>query len=162
MGMVALAAMATGAQALEPGDPGYWDGFYAGILGGVGAGVPPTTGEFINLGIAAGAGATTNDGFYFGAEAFLAGESFNGGSPYLWLEADGRVGFVVGDRVLVFGSGGIAYDGDAAQLALTGGAGAEFAVSDVLAIRGQYVLQYYPSGLGTFHQGLVGLVWHIQ
>ena len=42
------------------------------------------------------------------------------------------------------------------------GAGAEFAVSDVLAIRGQYVLQYYPSGLGTFHQGLVGLVWHIQ
>ena len=81
MGMVALAAMATGAQALEPGDPGYWDGFYAGILGGAGAGVPPTTGEFINFGIAAGAGATTNDGFYFGAEAFLAGESFNAARP---------------------------------------------------------------------------------
>jgi len=143
-------------------DPGFWDGFYLGILGGAGASLSAPDGDFQNLGIAAGAGATTNEGFYFGAEAFFAAETFEGSDPYLWLEGDGRVGLVVDERVLVFGSGGIAYDADAEAIALTGGGGAEFAVTDDLSMRGQYAIQYYPNGLGTFHQGLVGLFWRLQ
>jgi opacity protein-like surface antigen len=88
--------------------------------------------------------------------------SFNGGVPYIWLEADGRVGLVVNERVLIFGSGGIAYDTDAQAVALTGGAGAEYAVTDALSVRGQYAVQYYPSGLGSLHQGLVGLFWRLE
>jgi len=142
-------------------DQEFWDGFYAGILGGAGAGLAGTPGQFANAGLVAGAGAT-HEVFYFGAEAFLAAETFNGGAPYLWLEADGRVGLVVDERVLVFGSGGVAYDTDAHAIALTGGAGAEYAVTDALAVRGQYVVQHYPNGLGTFHQGMVGLFWRLQ
>lgn len=158
-------ALGSDAFAIDPGsngDPAFWNGFYLGILGGVGSDIATSTSQFHNLGISAGAGATTNDGFYFGAEAFLAGESFNGGAPYLWLEADGRVGIVVNDRVLFFGSGGVAYDTDASAMALTGGGGAEFAVTDTLSVRGQYSVQYYPSGLGTFHQGIMGLFWRLE
>lgn len=72
------------------------------------------------------------------------------------------MGLVVNDRVLVFGSGGIAYDADAETVALTGGAGAELAVTDDLSVRGQYAIQYYPNGIGTFHQGLVGLFWRLK
>ena len=158
------AALGTGAMAVEfqsGTDPGFWDGFYLGIVGGAGTDIATSTSTFQNLGVSAGAGAT-NGAFYYGAEAFLAAETFNGGAPYLWLEADGRVGLVVDENVLIFGSGGIAYDTDAAAIALTGGAGAEFAVTDSMSLRGQYSVQYYPNGLGTFHQGLVGLFWRLQ
>jgi len=142
-------------------DQEFWDGFYLGILGGAGAGFSGATGQFANAGVAVGAGAT-HEVFYYGAEAFLAAESFNGGAPYLWLEADGRIGLVVNEKVLIFGSGGVAYDTDAQAIALTGGGGAELAVTDALSVRGQYVVQYYPNGLGTFHQGLVGLFWRLE
>ena len=151
-------------DAAEPGsdsDRAFWDGFYLGILGGAG-GRLSGDGDFVNAGVAAGGGITTHEGFYFGAEATLAGESFEGGAPYLWLEGNGRVGLVVGEQVLVFGSGGIAYDADAEEMALTGGAGAELAVSDTISVRGEYSLQHYPSGLGTFYQGQVGVFWRLD
>lgn len=149
-----------GAQAL--GTPAYWDGFYLGILGGAGTDAATGTDRFGSLGLVAGAGGLVNGAFYFGAEAQLAAESFNGSDPYLWLEADGRLGAQVTEAMLLFTSAGLAYDADARQLALTGAAGAEFMLADGIALRAQYSLQHYPGGLGTFHAGQAGVIFRFD
>lgn len=148
--------------AQEFGTPAFWDGFYLGVLGGAGTDFDTGSDEFGTLGVIAGTGSTLNGAFYFGAEALLAAESFNGSDPYLWLQADGRLGAQVTEVMLLFTSAGVGYDADAQELALTGGAGAEFALSDSLALRAQYSLQHYPSGLGTFHEGLAGVVFKFE
>lgn len=145
------------AQVPEPGD--YWRGFYLGIMGRA---VAQATGDGAQaLGVVAGTG-IDNGTFYFGAEAQLAAETFEGGSPYLWLEADGRLGARVTDTMLLFTSAGLAYDSNAADIALTAGAGAELDLADGFAVRAQYVLQHYPSGLGTWHGGQAGVVFRFD
>jgi opacity protein-like surface antigen len=146
------------AAAQTLGTPAYWDGFYVGIVGGAGS---DGDSGLTSLGVVAGTG-TTNEAFYFGAEATLAAESLDGDDPYLWLQADGRLGAQVTDTMLLFTSAGVGFDADAQEVALTGGAGAEFTLGDNVALRAQYGLQHYPSGLGTFHEGLAGVVFRFE
>ncbi len=149
---LALVAGAQQAAAQEADPQDFWDGFYIGIVGGGGD-------EAASLGVVAGTGAMANGTFYFGAEALLAAASFNDGDPYLWLEADGRLGAKVTETMLLFTSAGVAYDSSAQEIALTGGAGAELAIADGLALRAQYEVHYYPSGLEPTHGGQAGVVF---
>lgn len=143
------------------GTPAYWDGFYFGIMGGAGADLGGG-GEGARFGVLAGTGATHNEAFYFGAEAMLAAQSVADSDPYLWLQADGRLGAQVTDAMLLFTAAGVGIDAEAQELALTGAAGAEITLGDNIALRAQYGLQYYPSGLGTFHEGLAGVVFRFE
>lgn len=156
----AWAALAQDAEA-----PDFWDGFYQGILGGVRmqtarALISDTAGT---VGITTGVGQVTNERFYYGAEAFLAAQNVNGDDdPYLWLEADGRLGARVTKQMLLYTAAGVGYDAGERQLALTGAAGAELALNEGVALRAQYSLAHYPEGGGTVHGGLAGVVFKLN
>lgn len=157
-GVVLALAGGAKAQVPEPGD--YWRGFYLGIMGRTVVDTNSGDGGQ-SVGVVAGGGAN-NGTFYYGAEAQLAAGALDGGSPHLWLEADGRLGAQVTDTMLLFTSAGLAFDSSASDIALTAGAGAELDVADGLAVRAQYVLQHYPSGLGTYHGGQAGVVFRFD
>src|SRR5262249_2062057 len=89
------------AQESESAD--FWDGFYLGILGGARTETALVSRPVGSLGVTAGAGQLTNESFYYGAEAFLAAQSLSGGdNPFLWLEADGRLGARVTAQMLLY------------------------------------------------------------
>lgn len=150
-----------GAMAQDVEAPNFWDGFYQGIFAGIrlqtaSAEIEQSSGT---VGLAAGVGQLTNEQFYYGAEAFLAAQNISGqGDPFLWLEADGRLGARVTKQMLLYTSAGVGYDAAERQLALTGAAGAELALNDGVALRAQYSLAHYPEGGGTVHGGVAGVV----
>ena len=92
-----LLGFADTAKAQSPEPVPYWQGFYLGIMGNaVGQTDVPTPpldpdGDLNEV----------NDAYYFGAEAQLAAGSIAGDGPYLWLEADGRLGAQVTETMLL-------------------------------------------------------------
>ena len=150
-----LLGFASSAEAQSPEPVPYWQGFYLGIMGNV-VGTDDRSARSISL--VAGGGSEVNGTFYFGAEAQLAAGSISGNGPYLWLEADGRLGARVTETMLLYTSAGVGYDTDLQSIALTGGAGAEIDLADGFALRAEYVVQHYPSAASTNHGGQAGVV----
>lgn len=150
-----LLGFAGTAEAQSPEPVPYWQGFYLGIMGNaVGTDERSTR----SIGLVAGGGREVNGTYYFGAEAQLAAGSISGNGPYLWLEADGRLGARVTETMLLYTSAGVGYDTDLQSIALTGGAGAEIDLADGFALRAEYVVQHYPSAASTNHGGQAGVV----
>jgi hypothetical protein len=146
LGHVTMAA----AQSPEPVP--YWQGFYLGIMG------TAVADRGSAVGLVVGRGGEVNGAFYFGAEAQLAAGNISGNGPYLWLEADGRLGAQVTETMLLYTSAGLAYDTDMQSIAVTGGAGAEIDLADGFALRAEYVVQHSPAAASTNHGGQAGVV----
>lgn len=157
--VVALAVLlcfATEAKAQVPQPVPYWQGFYLGIMGNAAA----DRGR--SAGLVLGRGGEVNGAFYFGAEAQLAAGSISGNGPYLWLEANGRLGARVTETMLLYTSAGVAYATDMQSIALTGSAGAEIDLADGLALRAAYVVQHAPPAVGSSHGGQAGIVFRFD
>ncbi|GHA10485.1 hypothetical protein GCM10007989_00810 [Devosia pacifica] len=159
IGVAAAALMVSGAQAADliiPTTPepiyepaGFsWDGLYAGVeAGGIFTdGIDDDVGGVI--GGVVGVNFTVADPFLLGAE--LQGD-------YVWMDGDdaglflalARVGAVVTDEVLVYGSAGVGVsvtDGDDDGVFALGG-GVEVAVTENVSVRGEVL------GLGTLDDG---------
>jgi hypothetical protein len=114
-----LFGFADPAEAQSPEPVPYWQGFYLGIMGnGVEEADAPAPLVDADAGLD-----EVNDAFYFGAEAQLAAGSIAGDVPYLWLEADGRLGAQVTETMLLPDAAGAGDDTDLGAIALTGSAG---------------------------------------
>lgn len=150
-----LLGFAGTAEAQSPEPVPYWQGFYLGIMGNA---VGTDERSARSIGLVAGGGREVNGTYYFGAEAQLAAGSISGNGPYLWLEADGRLGARVTETMLLYTSAGVGYDTDLHSIALTGGAGAEIDLADGFALRAEYVVQHYPAAASTNHGGQAGVV----
>ena len=125
--------------------PGFnWDGFYVGAFGGTWycVAVPIELGLHVGYNFVPGR-------MLFGAEAGV-GMLFPG-APFS-VAARGRIGFVVGDRVLLYGVAGIEKIFVPVSLFWTAGGGAELALGDRLSL-------FCEAGvIAAFGGGLVQLV----
>jgi len=123
-----------------------WDGGYIGVDGSV------YTGPGVQADVFAGANFTVSESFLIGAEASLG---IYNNLPGLGVELSGSVrgGFIVSDSVLLYGKLGGAFDFPGTRVFI--GGGAEFKVSDSMAIR----VEGTADNTGTL-QATVGALWH--
>ena len=159
---VSMASAAHAADLLKPADPVYssplfnFSGFYVG--GTAGGAISGGTG-YGTLGVVTGANFAVSDGIIAGVE-FQGDAYYNGGFTSYDALALGRVGGFVADNTMLYGDLGAGFKGGTAVYAL--GGGAEMAVTDQLAVRGDL------QGLGGFGafpstaKATVGLVWHMN
>jgi len=156
---VAVGFMGTTAMAadmmMEPPAPAAmmtsgWDGGYIGVDGSI---FTPPTG--LQGDIFAGANMTVAESFLIGGEASIGAYTL---LPGLGIEVSGslRGGFIASDAVLIYGKLGGAIDfGAGAGTRVFVGAGAEFKVSDNMAIRAEGTIDN-----GGQIQGTIGALWH--
>ncbi len=110
-----------------------WDGAYAGLGGFVYAG--PTNGAGVTG--ALGVNQTFGGNLLLGAEGYI-GVGSDTGTGLFWLAgAEGRLGVLASDAVLLYGAGGFEWNSPAAVF-LTLGGGIEFAVADEMTIDLEY------------------------
>ena len=128
-------------------------GFYLGILGGVYL-------EDSSSGVAAskvvGFDLVTGN-FVFGAEAELMGMLWQGTQQYAALAARGRLGVMVTDEMLLYGTAGF-YDWFHTSTYPAIGGGGEFMFNDSLSGRVDIQGILYGSETGVLARG--GFVWH--
>jgi opacity protein-like surface antigen len=149
MGTTAMAADLM--QTPEPADvmTSGWDGGYIGVDGSV------FTGPGVQVDVFAGGNMTVAESFLIGGEASIGVYNL---LPGLGLEVTGalRGGFVVSDTVLVYGKLGGAIDfGAGAGTRVFVGGGAEFKVSDSMAIRAEGTIDN-----GGILTATIGALWH--
>lgn len=154
-------AMTSSAQAVD------WTGFYAGVLGSVGVQVGTNFADYHFLGVYKLVGYEWRSGdLVFGIEDMLGFEQdYNFGAPfsnYFWWQKTGRLGVLVSDDLLLYGTAGIGVVIDGAVWFGIAGAGAEFAVSENLSLRGQYQAEFRLSGSGAYQAVKFGPVWHFN
>lgn len=112
-----------------------WEGFYGGAFGAFQRGAP---GDQWGGGVVVGAN-IQNDFYLLGAEAALLGLTSNVSSN-VYGQLLGRGGLVLTDPVLVYGAVGVGSDFAAVtNTNLLVGGGAEFAVTDSMSLRAQYL-----------------------
>lgn len=141
--------------------PGFsWDGFYAGVLGGIyfeGTEHAFTVGKLIGFNI-------VNGKLLIGAEVeALGGFGWTGGGPstFAVFSGRGRVGVLASDDVLIYGSLGFDKFNTSPSVDVSVGAGAEFAFSDNASARFDFeALTYGGSVFGYLARG--GAVWHFD
>lgn len=131
---------------LSSTQPGFdWNGFYAGVYGAYRHGAQ--SGDQAGLGIDAGVNVTFN---FILAGAEVAVEGLQGGSGGTGsVRGIGRAGLLVTDKTLLYGAAGYGIDSGPANEAdaLVGG-GLEYAITDNLSVRGQY-LHGFPATTGA-------------
>lgn len=156
-----MGASAKAADLLGPADPVYssqlfnFEGLYAGVTGG---GALDGT-LYGTLGVVVGSNFAVTDGIIVGVE-FQGDTYWNGGLTAYDALALGRVGGFVSDNTMLYGDLGVGFLNTSAVYAF--GGGAEMAVTDQLAVRGD--LQAI-GGFGTFPsvgRATVGLIWHMN
>lgn len=136
-----------------------WDGFYAGLYGVTQASADNDA-QF-GLGVALGVNATF-DFYLVGAE--VAFEGLSGGeagdeTSYTQLLARG--GLVVADNVIVYGAAGYGIDtGPNDESDWLVGAGLEYAISDDVSLRAQYLHGFPTSGSNDKNQFTFGANFH--
>jgi hypothetical protein len=129
-----------------------WSGMYFGVYGG-----------WISLGAGqAGAqvGFNMQRGSFVAGLELEAGAIFAGGAFSYEVEADARLGFVLGERFLLYGLAGVGFFGTAGAYWAAGG-GAEIAIRDALSVfaEGKAIGAFGGGGIaGYIVQG--GLNWH--
>jgi outer membrane immunogenic protein len=132
-----------------------FDGFYLGAQGGLGVGGLHAG----SIGVVAGTNFTVSDpviaGIEFQADALLKG----GGNTYDFY-ALGRAGMVVNSDLMVYAEAGPGWSAGVGGYAF--GGGAEYALTDVLSVKGE------AQGLGNWGAGpsgaklQAGLLFHLQ
>lgn len=136
-----------------------WTGFYAGVYG-VGEWTATPTSEY-GVGLAAGY-LHQFDFFVLGAEGNIQTTFDTGGTQYFYGQGLVRGGVVVTDELLAYAAAGVGTDFAAApQLHALVGGGLEYAVTEDISVRGQYL---YGIGLNAAstntHQASVGAFFH--
>jgi outer membrane immunogenic protein len=169
---VGLALLSAGnAQAQDGGGRmDDWRGVYGGIHAGGGVGDANSANT---SGLLAGAQAGINfqsDQVVLGVEGDVTGSSVDHKSfatkyRQKWIASARARGGIAMDRVLVYGTAGVAYSGnefkdasgksDSSQAGLVVGAGAEVKVSQRVSLRGEYL--HYNFGSAT-HSSVIGPV----
>lgn len=129
-----------------------WDGAYAGI-GGIAYVAPGGSG--VGAVGTVGVNQTFGDNLLLGAEIFAGLGLDNPGGLFWLVGAEGRLGVLASDTVLLYGAGGVELDVPGGFYGTLGG-GVEFAVQDDVTIDVEY--KYY-FGAGTAHQIGVSLNW---
>ncbi|RDE09203.1 outer membrane protein [Pelagibacterium lacus] len=140
-----------------------WNGFYAGISGGVQNETVPGDTSWA-LGAQAGVNSQF-DFFLVGAEVSIEGV-FDDPDTYAYGSALARGGVLVTDELLAYGAIGYGTDFDAAtgpgDHVLAGG-GLEFAATDDVSVRGQYLYGWEQSGAAgasDVHKFTIGANFH--
>lgn len=139
-------------------DPGFdWSGFYAGVYG-VGQ-MSPSWGNQYGAGVNAGFNAQF-DYFVLGGELAVHG-LLEGGTDTTYGQALARAGLVVTDDVMIYAAGGYGIDLGAPDEddALLGG-GVEFAVTDNVSLRAQYLHGFPLTGGNAKDQVSLGANFH--
>lgn len=135
-----------------------WGGFYAGIYGATqnsGAG----GGQF-GAGLNAGVNAQF-DFYLLGAEVAVTGLADNGSGETAYGQILGRAGLVVTDDVLLYAAGGYGIDlGPPAEEDVLIGGGVEFAVTDSVSVRAQYLHGFPTLGGNPKDQVAIGASFH--
>lgn len=153
VGVMGSTAMA--ADLMQPPPPAAvmtsgWDGGYIGVDGAI---FTPPTG--LQADVFAGGNMTVSESFLIGAEASIGTYTL---LPGFGIEVSGslRAGFIASDAVLIYGKLGGAVDfGAGAGTRVFVGAGAEFKVSDNMAIRAEGTIDN-----GGQMQATIGALWH--
>lgn len=166
----ALAADAIGLPppAVPPAMPVYdqggfdWDGFYAGVRIGAQNEVGPDDTSW-TLGGQLGVN-TTFDFFLLGAEVAIDAV-FDTPDTYAYGEILARGGVIITDDLLAYAAVGYGTDFDAANGPgnhILAGGGLEFAVSDEMSIRGQYLYGWEQSSpiQNDVHKFTIGANFH--
>jgi outer membrane immunogenic protein len=110
-----------------------WDGAYAGVGGFAYVGPTNGFGGVGNVGV----NQTFGGNFLFGVEGY-AGLGTDSGTGLFWLVgAEGRLGVLASDAVLVYGAGGVEWDAPGGGFVTLGG-GVEFAVADNMTLDVEY------------------------
>lgn len=140
-----------------------WNGFYAGVSGGAQNEIVDGTTSW-TLGAQLGVNAAF-DFFLVGAEVAIDGV-FDTPDTYAYGSVLGRAGIIITDELLAYGAAGYGTDFGAAngsgQHILAGG-GLEFAATDDVTIRGQYLYGWDQSGnpaKGDVHKFSIGANFH--
>ena len=131
-----------------------WSGFYAGLYG---AGqVSPKGGNQYALGIDAGVNGIL-DFYMLGGEASL--EGLTGGGAYGKIL--GRAGVLVTDSALAYGAAGYGLDlGAADESDFLAGGGIEYAVTEDVSLRAQYLHAFPITGADPKDQLTLGANFH--
>jgi outer membrane immunogenic protein len=134
-----------------------WSGFYAGVYGVVQS--SPAADTQLGLGVGAGINAKF-DFFLIGGEVALQGLT-NDTIDTAYGQILGRAGVVVTDDLLLYAAAGygMGLTGPKEQDALLGG-GVEFAVTDNVSLRGQYLHGFDVEGNNPKDQITLGANFH--
>ena len=157
--LLAATALATTAGFLVPGiaaaAPYDWSGFYAGLYGA--DRYSPKGGNQYALGIDAGVNGIF-DFYMLGGEASLEGLA-GGGNAYGKIL--GRAGVLVTDSALAYGAAGYSLDlGAADESDFLAGGGIEYAVTQDLSLRAQYLHAFPITGADPKDQVTLGANFH--
>lgn len=135
-----------------------WDGFYAGIFGSY-QHAAATGGDHFGLGIDAGIDTTFNF-VLAGAEVAVQGLGGPaGGSSYAQLT--GRTGVLLGENALLYGAAGYGLDtGPSNESDLLAGGGLEYAITDGVSLRAQYLHGFPITGDNAKDQVTLGAQFH--
>jgi outer membrane immunogenic protein len=140
--------------------PGYdWNGFYSGIYG-VYQHSPNGGGQY-GLGIDAGVDATFNY-FLAGGEVAVQGLGLgDGAAPTSYGQVLARAGVLVTDNTLLYGAAGYGIDlGTPAETDALVGGGLEYAVTDNVLLRAQYLHGFPLTGNNPKDQVSLGAQFH--
>ncbi len=134
-----------------------WSGFYAGVYGAYQPSA--ATGDRFGIGIDAGVNATF-DFVLAGAEVAVQG-LYGSGNAGAYAQVTGRAGLLVGDGALLYGAAGYGLDTSASNSGdVMAGGGVEFAVTDALSLRAQYLRAFPVAGSATQQQVTLGAQFH--
>ncbi|HEY8596527.1 MAG TPA: porin family protein [Devosiaceae bacterium] len=133
-----------------------WTGFYAGVYG-----LGQWQNSNVDYGLGLVLGYNVQSGFYLlGAEAGIAGLTDGSGSS-AYGQVLGRGGIVVTDQTLLYGALGYGTDfGSPVNDHALVGAGLEYAVSDNMSVRAQYLYGFPVSGNDPMQQVTLGANFH--
>lgn len=134
-----------------------WNGFYAGVFGVYQK--SPAQGDQFGIGIDAGINTTFNF-VLAGAEVAVTGLG-DGAGATSYAQALGRMGLLVGANTLIYGAAGYGIDtGAPAESDALLGAGLEYALSDSLSLRAQYLHGFPVTGANPKDQVTFGAQFH--
>ena len=134
-----------------------WNGFYAGVFGVAQAG----DGEAAGFGIGADIGLNARFEFVLvGAEVAIHSRT-DGAGAGTYVQGIGRVGVAVTDDLVIYGAGGAGTDlGPVAETDALVGGGVEFALTESVSLRGQYLHGFAVEGDERTEQVTFGANFH--
>ena len=133
-----------------------WSGFYAGVYGAYRK--SSVAGDQFGAGIDAGVNVTFN---YVLAGAEVSVEGLGGNNATSYVSGVGRAGLLVTDNALLYGAAGYGIDTGAPDEsdALVGG-GLEYAITNNLSVRGQYLHGVPVTGANPKDEVSLGAQFH--
>jgi outer membrane immunogenic protein len=133
-----------------------WNGFYAGVYGAYRH--SPAAGDQFGVGIDAGVNVTFD---YVLAGAEVAVEGLGGNDATSYISGVGRAGLLVTDNALVYGAAGYGIDtGPANESDALIGGGLEYAITNNLSVRGQYLHGIPVTGSNPKDEVTLGAQFH--